>query len=159
MYASRPCPRRCGLAPRQPARVGRHLPGRARREPLPERRRRHVERPQLLQQPFDPRRVGLGVDAVDGGDAAVDQELGDPLVGEDHQPLDQPVGLGLRHPVGGDDVAVGVELELRLGRFDVEAGSAAVLAERGGDVAGRGERFGDLAGGSSRPSKTRSSWS
>ena len=139
-----PAPR--GLLPGQPAGRRRHLPGRARREPLAERRRRHAERRQLLQQAFDPRRIGLGVDAVDGGDAAVDEELRHPLVGEDHQPLDQPVGLGLRHPVGGDDVALGVELELRLGRFDVERGGAAVLAERGGHVARRGQRFGDRRG-------------
>ena len=46
--------------------------------------------------------------------------------------------------VGADDVAVGVEAELRLGRFDVEAGGAALLAEGGGDRARGRERFGDL---------------
>ena len=34
-------------------------------EPLAQRRGRDPERAQLLDQPFDPRRVGLGVDAVD----------------------------------------------------------------------------------------------
>ena len=51
-------------------------------------------------QPLDPRRVGLLVDAVDGGHPPALAELGDLLVGEDHQVLDQPVGLGLRDGVG-----------------------------------------------------------
>ena len=69
---------------------------------------------QLIDEPLDPRRVGLLVDAVDGGHAAALAELGDLLVGEDHQLLDQPVGLGLLDGFGAHHRAVVVELELRL---------------------------------------------
>ena len=109
--AAVPAPR--GLAPGEPARLRRHLAGGARRQAAAQRRRRHVERRQLLQQVFDPRRVGLRVDAVDRRHPPRRQQLGDLLVGHHHQPLDQPVGLGLGDAVGGGDVALGVEARTR----------------------------------------------
>ena len=62
---------------------------------LGDRRRRHVERGELVGQPLD--RLGLGplVDAVEGGQRAVLEHGRDRLVGGDHQVLDQPVRLGL----------------------------------------------------------------
>ena len=57
--AARPRGRPAGSPRRRAA------PASLRREPLAQRRRRHVERRELLDQPLDPRRVGLGVDAVD----------------------------------------------------------------------------------------------
>ena len=50
---------------------------------------------ELLDQALDPGRVGLGVDAVDRRHPLALEQLRDLLVGEDHQPLDQAVGLGL----------------------------------------------------------------
>jgi len=51
--------------------------------------------------------------------------------------LDQAVGLGLRAGQHGDDVAVLVELELGLLRFDRQRATALALAlERGGRLAG-----------------------
>ena len=47
---------------------------------------------------LDPLGVGLLVDPVEGRDALALEQLGDLLVGEDHQLLDQLVRLGLRTP-------------------------------------------------------------
>ena len=80
---------------------------------------------ELLDQALDPRRVGLRVDAVDRRHPLALEQLRDLLVGEDHQPLDQAVGLGLRRPRGAPTTSpAGVELELGLGRLDLEAWSA-----------------------------------
>jgi len=54
------------------------------------------------------------VHAVDRRHPAPGQELSHLFVGEDHQPLDQAVGLGLLDPAGRHHVAGGVELELGL---------------------------------------------
>ena len=147
--AAVPAPR--GLACRQAARLRRDLARLARREALAQRRRRHAERVQLGDQALDPGRVGLGVDAVERRHALALQELGDLFVGEDHQPLDQPVGLGLGHGVGAGHVARGVEAELGLGGLDVEAGRAAPLSQRRGDLARHRQRRGDRLG---RPGAT-----
>ena len=94
-----------GLSGDQPARLTRQLAGLLGRDRVRQRRRRDVERRQLLDQPADPLGIGLLVDPVEGRDAPALEQLRDPLVGEDHQVLDQPVGLGLRHRVGSDDLA------------------------------------------------------
>ena len=89
-----------GLPGDQPAR----LPGELARllggDRLRQRRRRDLEGRELLDQPPDPLRVGLLVDPVERRHAAALEQLRDTLVGEDHQLLDQPVGLGLRRPSG-----------------------------------------------------------
>ena len=72
-------------------------------------------------------RAARGPGRASGTRRALEQR-GDLLVGEDHQPLDQPVGLGLRDAAGGDDVAVLVEAELGLAGFDVELAAGAALA-------------------------------
>ena len=115
-------PAALGLAADQAARLRRQL-GRLRRGDalrIGQRRRRQVERGELLEQDRDPARVRVLVDAVERRRPATLAELGDALVGEDHQLLDQPVGLGLLDRVGADDVAVGVEAELGLGGRDLE---------------------------------------
>ena len=81
---------------------------------------------QLLDQALDPLRVRLRVDPVDRRHPLALEQLRDLFVGEDHQPLDQAVGLGLRDAAGADHVALRVEAELGLGGLDVEAGRAAV---------------------------------
>ena len=81
--------------------------------------RRKVEGRQLLDQPADPLGIRLLVDAIEGGDATALEQLGDPLVGEDHQLLDQAVGLGLPHRVGADDLSV-LEPEIGLRALHVE---------------------------------------
>ena len=98
---------------------------------------------QLLDQPLDPRRVGLGVDAVDRRHPLALQQLRDLLVGEDHQPLDQAVRLGLGDAARAADVAGRVEAELRLEGLDVEAGRAAPLAQRRRRLARHRQRLGD----------------
>ena len=70
---------------------------------------------ELLDQQLDPRRVGLLVDAVERARLAPLEVVGDLLVGEHHQLLDQAVRLGLLDAVRADHVAVVGELELGLG--------------------------------------------
>ena len=162
VYASRPCPRRAASATHQPARLGGDLAGlRAAPEPWPQRRRRHPERVQLLDQALDPRRVGLGVDAVDRRHPLALEQLRHLFVGEDHQPLDQAVGLGLRRPSGrATTLPLGVEAELGLGGLDVEAGRAALLAQRRRGLAGDRQRLGDRLRRPPRGRRrSRSSWS
>ena len=147
MYTpSRPCPRRARLAGGQAARLGGDLARLARGDALAQRRGRDAERVQLRDQPLDPRRVGLGVDAVDRRHPLALQELGHLLVGEDHQPLDQAVGLGLRHAARAGHVALGVEAELRLEGLDVEARRPAVLAQRRRGLPRHRQRLGDSLG-------------
>ena len=81
----------------QPARLRRRARRpRCGREPLRQRRRRHVERGELLDQALDPRagRAARGRGRASARLAPL-AELGDLLVGEDHQVLDQAVRLGL----------------------------------------------------------------
>ncbi len=134
------------LARHQPARLRGQLGGFARCRRAAQRRRRDLELVQLRDQPLDPRRVGLGVDPVDRRHALALQQLGDLLVGEDHQPLDQAVRLGLGDTARADDVAARVEAELGLEGLDVEAGRAAPLAQRRGRLAGDRQRLGDRFG-------------
>ena len=106
---------------------------------LGQRRRRHVERGELLGEVLDPRRVGPLVHAVERRQLARLQAAGDGLVGRDHQVLDQLVRLGLlaRHDAG--DVPLAREVELRLDGLDRErpARRARGLVERGGDARAR----------------------
>ena len=105
----------------------------------------------------DPLGVRLLVDAVDRRDAAALEQLGDTLVGEDHQVLDQPVGLGLRDRVGARHLAV-LEAELGLEALDLERGAAAG-ARRGPRPPRRAsaERLRDRARRPARPAKISSS--
>ena len=91
-----------------------------------QRRSRHVERRELLEEGRDATRVGTFVHPVEGRHAAPLADLGNPLVGEDHQLLDQAVGLGLGDRVSPDHVPVGIELELRLGGRDLQRAPARV---------------------------------
>ena len=83
------------LASHGAADLARELAGLARRQLFGQGRRRHVQGGELLDEEGDPLRLGLLVDPVQGWDAVLLAELGDPLVGQDHQVLDQPVGLRL----------------------------------------------------------------
>ena len=62
-----PAPRR--LAGHGAADLARELAGLARGQPLGQRRRRHVQRRELLDEEGDPLRLGLLVDAIQGRDA------------------------------------------------------------------------------------------
>ena len=84
---------------------------------------------------------------VEGRDPAPLEQGGDLLVGEDHQALDQPVGLGLLDPASGDDVACLVELELGLAGGDRQLAGGAGLAEAGRRRPGDPERLRDLLRG------------
>ena len=108
------------LARHQAAHLAGQLAGLGSGQALGQRGRRHVEGGQLLDEQLDPLRLRLLVDPIQGGDAAPLQQLGDALVGEDHQVLDQPVGLGLGHRPGAGDGAVGIEAELGLERLDLQ---------------------------------------
>ncbi len=61
------------------------------------------------------------------------------------------MGLGLRHRVGADDVAGGVEAKLGLAGLDLEAGRAAVLPEHRRGIAGDRQRLGDVLGSAAAP--------
>ena len=102
---------------------------------------------ELGDQSFHPRRVGVAVDAVDRRHATALEQLRDLLVGENHQPLDQAVGLGLRHGAGTDDFTGTIEAELGLGALDREpAPIVALPAEARCRVAGQRQRLGDPLG-------------
>ena len=160
MYASRPWPRRARLARDQPARLADELGGLRGAEALGQRRRRHVERGELRDEPLDARRVGPLVDAVERRHPATLAELGHLLVREDHQVLDQPVGLGLRDRAGADDGAVGVELELGLEGLDLEGRCARASPSAAAASRASAERLGDRARARPRgPAKISSSWS
>ncbi len=81
--------------------------------------------------------------AVDRRHPPALEVLRDLFVGEDHQPLDQPVRLCLRNRPGADHVAARVELELRLGGLDLEARASSALAELCGQRPRDLERRGD----------------
>ena len=88
--------------------------------------------------------------SVQGGDVLSLQQLGDPLVGEDHQLLDQGMGLGLWHRAGPDDVAV-LEVELGLEALHLERSSGAALCEHGSGPARELDRPDDRFGGPLAP--------
>ena len=90
-------------------------------------------------------RVGLLVHPVERRHAAALQQLGDLLVGEDHQVLDQPVGLGLLDSARSHDGPVRVELELGLERLDLQRGDLpAVSPSAAAARAGKPERLAHL---------------
>ena len=109
-------------------------------------RRGHLDRRELVQQAVDARRVGLLVDAIERGRLSLLEQVGHLLVREDHQVLDQLVGLGLRDAVCADDRSVGVELELRLERLHLERAARAPLGQRSRCLARQLERLGDQLG-------------
>ena len=160
VYASRPCPRRAASRGDQAAGLGRDLGRLLRRRVRRAAAASGARAPCSCSTSRSTRsRVGLRVDPVDRRHPLALEQLRDLFVGEDHQALDQPVGLGLRHGAGADDVALRVEGELGLGGLDVEAGRPAALAERRRRRARDLERLGDLLRGRSRPAKIASSWS
>ncbi len=96
------------------------------RHALGQRRRRHVERRELRDEPFDAFGLGALVHAVQARRAALLEQPRDGFVGGDHQMLDQAVRLGLRARVDRGDVAALVEDELGLlGVDDERAGALA----------------------------------
>jgi hypothetical protein len=131
-----------GLARDHPTRLRDELGSLGGREALGQRRRRQIERGEPLEQHGHPLRVGALVHAIQGHRAPTVAELGDPLVGEDHQLLDQAVGLGLGHGARPDHRAVGVELELRLGGRHLKRAARTVLGQPGGRRARCLERLG-----------------
>src|SRR5436190_8963253 len=74
-----------GLAGDEPTDPGGELAGLGGGESLRNRWGRHPERRELLDEELDPGRVGELVDPVEAGDPTPLGELGDALVGEDHQ--------------------------------------------------------------------------
>jgi hypothetical protein len=103
---------------------------------LGQRRRRDVERLELLGQPLGGRRVGRFVHAVERGHLTVREVAGNLLVREDHQLLDRAVRLRLLLVVRRHYVAAVVELEDRLVRLDRQrAALDAALVERSGQLA------------------------
>ncbi len=113
------------------------------RHPLRQRRRRHVERGELRDEPFDALGLGSLVNAVQARRAALLEQPRDGFVGRDHQVLDQPVRLGLRAGVDRGDVAALVEDELGLlGVDDERSGALARRLQACGGRARGGERLG-----------------
>ena len=101
---------------------------------------------QLLDQALDPRRVGLrrGRGRAPAPARARAAAATCSLVRIISRSIRRCASV-CGDAAGADDVAVGVEAELRLARLDVEAGRAAALAERRGGLAGDRERLGDRA--------------
>ena len=135
-----------GLAGDQPARLAGELPRLLRGDRVGQGRRRDVEGRELLDQPADALGIGLFVDPVEGRDAATLEQLGDPLVGEDHQVLDQAMGLGLLHGLGTDHLTV-LETELGLEALYLERGARPAAGERRRGLARERQRLGDRIGG------------
>ena len=133
------------LAADEPARGSRQLAGLLGGDGVGQRGRRKIEGRQLLDQPADPLGVRLLVDAVEGGDATALEQLGDLLVGEDHQLLDQAVGLGLLDRVRADDLSV-LEAELGLGALNVERRAGPASREGRSRLPCERQRLGDPAG-------------
>ena len=122
-----------------------------------ERRGRDVEGGKLLDQPLDSVWIRLFVNAVERRDAATLEQLGDALVGEDHQVLDQAVGLGLRDRVGSDHLAI-LEAELGLEALHLERGARAAAGERRRGIPGEARADDAIdSGGRARPAKISSS--
>ena len=90
------------------------------------------------------------MDAVERRHVLALEQPRDLLVGEDHQLLDQAVGLGLDERVRGLDVAVGRERELRLGAPHLEAGGVGV-GNRRRRPPSRRDRIRDRVGGALGP--------
>src|SRR5207302_6256398 len=118
------------------------LAGLRRRDVLRQRRRRHLERGELVDEPRDAIWIGAFVDAVQTWHPSALKQRRDRLVGGDHQVLDQAVGLRLYARGDRADVALVVERELVLGRFDHERASlrARTRQLRGGDPLRRKRR-------------------
>src|SRR3954466_11504400 len=121
---------------------GRGSPPRGRRQVLADRRRRDVERGELLDQPQRTLAVGALVHAVERRDRLrVEQPL-DLLVRRDHEVLDYPVRLGLLARPRRGDVAADAEVALRLACLDLERVLLqAALMQRRGDGARGLERL------------------
>ncbi len=113
------------------------------RERLGHRRRRDVQRRELVDQAQHRLRLRALVDAVERRDRALVEHRRHRLVGGDHQVLDQPMRLGLDRRHRLDEVAAAVEGELRLDRLDGQraAALAAGLQRRRRRARGR-ERLG-----------------
>ena len=85
------------------------------------------------------------MDAVERVAPAAREELGDGLVGEDHQLLDQGVGLRLRLEPRALHAALAVEREVDLAALDPERTAVeAASAQLGRDAVGQAERLGKL---------------
>jgi len=109
-----------GIARHQVRGLGGGVGSLLRAHALGDRRRGHIERGQLLDHELDRLGVGALVHAVERGEAGVGQIAGHALVGQDHELLDHPVGLGLRLVAHAGHAPLGVELEDRLGRVDLQ---------------------------------------
>ncbi len=123
----------------------------ARAKALGKGRRGYVERGELRNQALDPRWIGALVDAVEGRDLSPLAELGDLLVGEDHQVLDQAVRLRLGDRFRSHDGAVGVEVELGLERLDLQGADATAIGQRRGRPPRERKRLGDSRGSGLSP--------
>jgi hypothetical protein len=139
-------PAALGLARGELAGLDRDPSGLAGRGVLRQRRRRDVERRELVHHPGDPLGVGLLVDAVEAGDPLALDQLRDLFVGQDHQLLDQPVGLGLGDGLGCGHVPLVVEAEVGLGAVHLELGAGAALRQCRGGSARERDRLGHVPG-------------
>src|SRR5581483_7046070 len=83
-------------------------------------RGRHAEVGELREQLLDRLRIGALVHAVERRAVSGREEPGDSLVREDHQLLDEHVGVGFRLVPGLGDASVVVETEHGLRRLDLE---------------------------------------
>ena len=109
------------------------------------RRRRHAEIGEHRDQPRDRLRLGRVVDAVERLAAAAAQQPGDGLVGEDHELLDEHVGVRLALEPRVGDPSLAVEGERGLGRFYAERTSREPpSAQLLGQALGVAERLFDL---------------
>ena len=101
--------------------------------PLGNRRGRHPERSELVDQPLGGDSVGPLVHSVQRRHPPRHQQPRDLLVRGDHQMLDQPMRFGLRDRLGRHHVPLTVELELRLGGLECQRRlRGPPLFERGG---------------------------
>ena len=109
------------------------------------RRRRHAEVGQLGDEQEHRLRVGALVHAVEGLAPPAGEELGDLLVGEDHQLLDEHVRLRLPLEARVRDAAAAVEGEDELRRLDPQrAACEPPPAQLGGQPVGEAELLGQL---------------
>ena len=103
------------------------------RHVLRQRRRRHVERRELVDEALHALGLGAFVHTIKAGRTALGEQPRDRFVGGDHQVLDQAVGLGLQAYEHLLDMPVFVEDELRLGGVERQRTAVAlapILLER-----------------------------
>ena len=106
---------------------------------------------ELCEQVLDRLRIGSLVHAIERLAAPPRQERPDELVREDHQLLDEHVGVRLAFEPGIGDAAFAVEAERDLGRLHLQrAAREALRSQLAGQLVVQVERGQDLGGASRR---------